>query len=97
MPWSPVPKFPEIIQDLKRNGYTKEVTFEILRVSIMRITGIIKSNTIKQTIKAMEALGYLKMNGTVWLVCKNKPYDFLETEEEKKEEEKIDDLIGEKK
>jgi hypothetical protein len=78
MPWSPVPKFPGIIQDLKRRGYRKEVTFEILRVAVMRATGSIKEKTIGQTIKAMEDLGFLKRTGSLWLVCQGQEYRFLE-------------------
>ena len=94
MPWSPVPKFPEIVLDLKKHGYSKEVTFELLRVSIMRVTGLIKSNTIKQAITAMEDLGYLKRNGTIWLVCRDKPYAFLEGNEIERETNKIDEMIS---
>lgn len=69
MPWSPVPKFPDIINTLKELGYKKEVTIEPLRKAVMMHTGAIKDETIKQTIRAMETLDYLtqKTQG-VWII-----------------------------
>jgi len=67
MPWSPIPKFPEIIKSLKKAGYTSEVTFEPLKTEIMRITFLMRDDAIKNTIKAMERLGFLYLKGDgVW-------------------------------
>lgn len=93
MPWSPIPKFPEIIRNIKGMGYRKETSFEVIRVCVMRVTNLIKDTTIKQTIKAMEDLGYIKMrsNGLVWEICQEKPYKFDSDNGE--EEAKINEIM----
>jgi len=70
MPWSPVPKFPDIIADLKRHGYEKQTTLKPLRAAIMRQTGAIKAETISRTIEAMETLEFLipDANGKTWTI-----------------------------
>lgn len=81
MPWSPVPKFPGIVAELKRAGFTYEVGFEILKTYIMRETGVIRSETIKRIVQAMEQLGYIQRPSAdipVWRVCGSQPYRFPE-------------------
>jgi hypothetical protein len=88
MPWSPIPKFPEIISKLKLAGFGKQVNFEVLRVFVMREVGLIRDESIRNTIKAMQDLGYIRPKGVVWEVCNMHPYDFPS------DEENIDKLIG---
>lgn len=73
MPWSPIPKFPAIINDLKRQGRTKQTELEPLKKAIMRQTGIVGSDTIKRTIEAMETLDFLapSKNGATWDINKD--------------------------
>jgi len=61
MPWSPVRYFPEIVRNLRRKGFTKEVSTDILAAEIMRVTGLIRPQTLKRVVYAMETLGYIKM------------------------------------
>jgi hypothetical protein len=76
MPWSPVPKFPEIIKDIKWRGYAdRQFPVDVLEVSIMKITGIIKPATLKQTIIAMERLGYVTRRGDFFTLKKFSPKD----------------------
>ena len=63
MPWSPIKYFPQIIENLRKNGYTKEVTIDALTTEVMRETGLIRDYSIKQAIKAMERLGYVRHKG----------------------------------
>ena len=93
MPWSPIPKFPEIIRDLKTNEFAEQVSLEPLKNSIMRITGIIRPDALKRVIQAMESLGYLKRHelGDVWFIHKEKLYKFSQ---DKEEEEKMDNLLN---
>lgn len=77
MPYSPIPKFPEIIRDLKNRKY-KEVRFEDLKFSVMKITGAVKPITIKQTIQAMEDLKYIRpvVGGFTWELMTTEPGKF---------------------
>jgi hypothetical protein len=70
MPWSPIPKFPDIVRDLAGQGYTIETALEPLRTAVMRQTGLIRDQSVRQAIRAMEQLGYLKMseNGITWKI-----------------------------
>lgn len=72
MPWSPIPKFPDIIRDLARQGYKKQTNFEPLKTAIMRQTQVITPKTIKRVIMAMEQLGFLRAdeNGMTWTIKK---------------------------
>lgn len=84
MPWSPIPKFPEVLKDLKASGYTKECSFECLKTSVMRVLGLMGEKTIARTIKAMQRLGYVRMksNGVTWEICQGKLYEFATTGDE---------------
>ncbi len=71
MPWSPIPKFPEIQRELRKNYGDKALGFETINIVIMKHTGIMRAETIKRTIQAMEDLGYLKQNNEGrWLIPK---------------------------
>lgn len=99
MPWSPIPKFPEILKDAYSRNLTKEVTFEELKPSIMRLTGLIKETTIRQTIKAMVTLGYLKQSGSVFIMCRTEngepiPDKFGAVESPNEDEKKLDSMMG---
>lgn len=91
MPWSPVPKFPEIIKDLIRSGYTIRVSFVPLHASVMKLTGIVKTETIKNTIKAMETLKYLQKTSIdgidYWFVCQGEPGKFPKSAQKEEEKE----------
>jgi hypothetical protein len=71
MPWSPVPRFPDIVKDLKWRGFAdRDFPVDVLEVSIMKITGAIKPATIKQTVVAMERLGYITRKGDFFTLKK---------------------------
>ena len=80
-PWSPIPKFPEVMKNLKKN-FTKQAKTETIETEIIRTIGITKDSTIKNTIQIMERLGYLKQHpsGAFWILCQSKPYDFGDEE-----------------
>lgn len=65
MPWSPIPKFPLIIENLKQKGFKKQCTLDSLKKEVMRETGSIKDQTIKNTILAMEKLDYIRIENDI--------------------------------
>lgn len=75
---SPIPKFPEIIENLRKRNFVTEVGYEQLRVEIMRVTGSMLSKTIRNITIAMSDLGYIKDSGKsgIFYLCVSKPYDF---------------------
>ena len=101
MPWSPIPKFPEIFNNLKKRGIIKEATHAILTKEIMKVVGVIKESTISRIIEVMETLDYIKKNqyGTwdilYWMGEKEK--ERLKEMEIKNDEERINKMMGLKK
>lgn len=89
MPYSVIFKFPEIIQNLKINGYLNEVGIEALKTEMMRVTGSTKDATISNNIRAMVRLGYLEEGQPGRFIIKK--VKAFETEEQRRER------IGEKK
>jgi hypothetical protein len=75
MPWSPVPKFPEIMKNLQARGYIKQVGGEYLRVEIIRTLGLTAPNTIRRCIETMCVLGYIEDTGRgfVFNMCQGEP------------------------
>jgi len=63
MPWSPVKYFPQILENLRDRGFKGSVTLEELEKEIIKEIGVIRPATIRNTIKAMEKLGYIKHQG----------------------------------
>ena len=91
MPWSPITKFPTIIDNLRKTkGYSKEVTITILENEVILVLGVTKPETISRMIKLMVRFGYIKEaeSANVFCLCNGKAYEF-----EDKEEEKIDNII----
>ncbi len=94
MPWSPIPKFPEIIEYLKDKGYKKEVSLSELRKAVMLKTGVIRDQTIKTIIITMEELEFIKNRGnSIFLIEPLKWKKDQLKEEEKELDKKIDMLI----
>ena len=58
MPYSPIKKFPAIIQNLRSAGNINEVTIERMEVAVMAETGSIKDRTIADIIRAMVRMGF---------------------------------------
>jgi hypothetical protein len=80
MPWSPVPKFPMIIEDLKAKGYeNKDIPIMELENSIMKTTGLVRERSISNVIRVMERLGYIEKSG---LLFSMKPKPKITPEEE---------------
>ena len=49
MPWSPVPKMPAIMKDLYERGYIEQpFSYEVLEVSIIKLTGLVKQVSISR-------------------------------------------------
>ena len=59
MPWTPVPKFPEVISNLKKSGRANCTGTEALEVEIIRTIGLTKDVSIKRMIELMERLGFI--------------------------------------
>jgi len=59
MPWTPLKYTEEIFVAIKNLGYTTEVPTKVLFAEIMRATGLVRSETIKNVIKSFVTLGYL--------------------------------------
>lgn len=101
MPWSPIPKFPDIIDTLKSMGYEKEVTIKPLRKAVMMHTGIIRDESIKNTIEAMETLDFItrKTHGqnSVWIIGKieRKKEETEPIEDDNDIDKRIDDITME--
>jgi hypothetical protein len=97
MPWSPIPKFPEICKELRLDD-KYIVNLKTLTKVIMQQTHIIKEKTIGETIKAMVTLDYLKERDGVWEVCNGKPGKFKSDTDKKAKKElvehaKIEEMI----
>ena len=60
MPWSPIKKFPGVLERLRLWGYEKEVPISELKKALMLETGIIKAETLGRYIRVMEELGYIQ-------------------------------------
>lgn len=99
MPWSPIPKFPLITKELKATNPSGTVRIEALRKAVMRHTGIIKDETIKKTVQAMESLGWLIRNedGSSWQIPDKEETELSAADMSEKIEslqQTIDDLNG---
>ena len=69
MPWSPLKYTKQIFDNLKKAGYVEEVTTQELSKEIMRVTGLIRQQTIRNLIHAFEQLGYIeRKSGDVWVI-----------------------------
>jgi len=70
MPWSPLKYADQIFSNLKNRGFVEEVTTQELSTEIMRVTGLIRPQTIRNVIRAFEQLGYIKhKSGDVWAIA----------------------------
>ena len=63
MPWSPLLYTKQIFENLKRKGFENEVHLMELRRAIMQETKLVKSESISNTIRAFEELGYISRTG----------------------------------
>jgi hypothetical protein len=63
MPWSPVPKFPDIVKNIKANGFNGDYNFSTLEKAIIDATGVIRADTIKRIADVMVKLGFIGVNG----------------------------------
>lgn len=69
MPWSPLYYVDEIFQKLKEWGHTQETSTTYLTRAIMLTTKLIRQQTIKRTIQALEELGYIELKApNVWKI-----------------------------
>lgn len=93
MPYSPIPKFPQIFNNLRNRNFTHQVGLEQLRVEIMRVTGSMKAHTITEIVKAMVDLGYIRDtgHGGIFYIYQDKtPYNF--PQDKSKEIDEDDEL-----
>ncbi len=87
---SPIPKFPEIIENLKARKFQFKIGLEQLRIEIMRVTGSMNTKPIRNIVQAMSDLGYIKDTGSggLWFICQNAPYDFPQAKNDSKDLDK---------
>ena len=64
MPWNPIPKFYEAIEEIRRQGYMKEVPLSELRKVLILKTGAIKDKTLSRYLRVMEELGLIKVRNS---------------------------------
>ncbi len=64
MPWNPIPKFYEAIEEIRRQGYMKEVPLSELRKMLILKTGAIKDKTLSRYFRVMEELGLIKVRNS---------------------------------
>jgi len=99
MPWSPIPKFPEILELLNSEGNTERANHQSIKRAIMNVTGAYSSGTIRRIMTAMAELGWIRdtgkgnvfeltIGGTAWNFISDIP-------RKRTEEEHIDALVGE--
>ena len=98
MPWSPVPKFPEVMQNLKAKGYTQQVGGETLKVEIIRVLGVTTPKTIGRCLETMSLLGYIRDTGRgfVFDICQGKPGKFKNDAEIKSEDDLDEEELAKK-
>ena len=73
MPWSPIGKFPNVIERLRSWGYTKEASIKDLNRALMLETGIINHKTLARYIRAMEELKFIEIRSDRVVEIKNNP------------------------
>jgi len=95
VPWSPIPKFPDVMNEIRSKGYTRQVSFNVLRVAIMRHIGLVRSESIANTLDAMEMLGYIRSTHQpgIFDVCAGEPGAFDRRNDEKDAEERINAVM----
>lgn len=59
---SPIFQFPEIMDQLKKEGYTLEIPVAKIRSAIMLVTGEFTDKRIKLIMARMEELGYIRQH-----------------------------------
>ncbi len=60
MPYNPISKFPEIIENLKRKHGNKDIGIETIWNEIIFVTGSVKDPTIQNLISVMRRLDYIR-------------------------------------
>jgi len=61
MPWSPIPKFFEVLKEAREDGYEREIPVSELKKRIMLATGVINQVKLSRYLHVMEELGMIKL------------------------------------
>jgi hypothetical protein len=61
MPYTPLKSAPRVFDELRNEGFDKEIPTDQLYRKVMEVTGSIKPATIKNIIKAFEIIGYIEL------------------------------------
>ncbi len=82
MPWSPIPKIPNILKNLNQRKYKNATTVIALENAIMEETGVCTQKTITNIIRVMARLGYVRSrpDGALDMCLDAKPYNWFEQE-----------------
>lgn len=71
MPFSVVPKIPEIKEHIIEQGYTREFPVKALRIAIIRKTGLTSDKAIAKTIDIMKELNEIYQRGDIFVFRPN--------------------------
>jgi hypothetical protein len=66
MPWSPLLYEKEILTEIQEKQKNNLISVDTLTLIIMRTTKLVGPKGIKNTIKALETLGYIKLRPDGW-------------------------------
>ena len=61
MPWSPIPKFFEVLKEAREEGYEREIPMSELRRLLMLKTGVINHSKLSRYLQVMQELKLIKM------------------------------------
>ena len=61
MPWSPIPKFFEVLKEAREQGYEKEIPIEELKRLLMLRTGVINKTKLSRYLQVMQELKLIRM------------------------------------
>ena len=61
MPWSPIPKFFEVLKEAREEGYEREIPIQELKRKLMLKTGVINQAKLSRYLQAMQELKLIKM------------------------------------
>jgi len=61
MPWSPIPKFFEVLKEAREEGYEREIPIAELRRLLMLKTGVINRSKLSRYLQVMEELKLIRV------------------------------------
>ena len=89
MPWSPIPKIPNIIKNLNQKKYKNAASIIALENAIMTETGLVGQQTITNLVRVMTRLGYARPrpDGAMDLAIDAIPFNWYKDPEQNQPEQ----------